>query len=168
MQLDLSKEDSLRLSLEFSPMTLVDIDDVLYIEQRSFLTPWSRQAFEGELTQNPVAFYLVGKLDGRIVCYAGAWLIHGEAHITNIAVHPDYRGLNLGEAMCLTMLRAVAKRGMTRATLEVRVSNIVAQNLYKKLGFYPVGVRPGYYTDTSEDALIMWKDDLGTEAKHNA
>jgi len=148
------------LPLEFCTMTLEDIDQVLEIEQKSFLTPWSRNAFVGELTQNPVAFYLVGKHNNSIVCYAGSWLVHGEAHITNIAVHPDYRGKNIGEAMCLALLSCVAQRGMTRATLEVRVSNIVAQNLYLKLGFYSVGLRPGYYTDTNEDAIIMWKDDI--------
>jgi len=153
-------ESSAPISVQFERMTLDDVDDVLVIEQRSFFTPWSRNAFVGELTQNPVAFYLVGRIEGRIVCYAGSWLIHGEAHITNIAVHPDYRGLNIGESMCRALLRAVAARGMDKATLEVRVSNTVAQNLYLKLGFYSAGVRPGYYTDTNEDALIMWKDHL--------
>lgn len=156
------------LPLEFSPMRIEDIDDVLVIERDSFITPWSRNAFVGELTQNPVALYLVGRLDGSIVCYAGTWLIHEEAHITNIAVHPKYRGKNIGEAMCRELLQAASVRGMDRATLEVRVSNIVAQNLYFKLGFSSAGVRPGYYTDTNEDAIIMWKDNLGANGCSNA
>lgn len=147
-------------ALTFRPMTLEDIDEVLAIEQKSFFTPWSRNAFVGELTQNPLALYLVGHMGENIVCYAGSWLIHGEAHITNIAVHPNYRGLNIGEAMCRSLLVEVAARGMVKATLEVRVSNTVAQNLYRKLGFNSVGVRPGYYTDTNEDAIIMWKDNI--------
>ena len=163
MHADSMMIDNANISVQFNPMILEDIDDVLVIEQRSFLTPWSRNAFVGELTQNPIAFYLVGRVDGRIVCYAGSWLIHGEAHITNIAVHPDFRGLNIGESTCRTLLGAVAARGMLKATLEVRVSNIVAQKLYLKLGFISAGVRPGYYTDTNEDAIIMWKDNLDLE-----
>jgi len=151
------------VAVQFNPMVLEDIDDVLVIEQRSFLTPWSRNAFVGELTQNPVAFYLVGRVGGRIVCYAGSWLIHGEAHITNIAVHPDYRGFNIGESTCRALLEEVAARGMVKATLEVRASNIVAQKLYHKLGFSSAGIRPGYYTDTNEDAIIMWKNYIDQE-----
>lgn len=148
------------MDIEFAPMTVSDIDEVVAIEQLSFRTPWSRNAFYGELTQNPVAMYIVGRIEGRIVCYAGTWLIHGEAHITNVAVHPEARGRNVGEALCVYLMAEAASRGMSRATLEVRVSNEAAQRLYRKLGFCPVGVRPGYYTDTNEDALIMWKDGL--------
>ena len=111
MHADSSMVSNPNVSLQFSPMKLEDIDDVLVIEQKSFLTPWSRNAFVGELTQNPIAFYLVGRVGGRVVCYAGSWLIHGEAHITNIAVHPDFRGLNIGESTCRTLLGAVAEIG---------------------------------------------------------
>lgn len=163
MHADNSVVSEVNIPVQYNPMMLEDIDDVLVIEQRSFLTPWSRNAFVGEVTQNPIAFYLVGRVDGHIVCYAGSWLIHGEAHITNIAVHPDYRGQNIGESTCRALLGAVAARGMVRATLEVRVSNIVAQKLYLKLGFISAGIRPGYYTDTNEDAIIMWKDNLRPE-----
>lgn len=163
MHADSSTASNPNIEVQFRPMILEDIGDVLVIEQRSFLTPWSRNAFVGELTQNPIAFYIVGRVDGRIVCYAGSWLIHGEAHITNIAVHPDYRGQNIGESTCRALLGAVAARGMVKATLEVRVSNIVAQTLYLKLGFNSAGIRPGYYTDTNEDAIIMWKDNIDKE-----
>lgn len=141
-------------------MQLNDLDDVLKIEQQAFPTPWSRNAFVGELTQNPLALYIVGREQGRIVCYAGTWLIHGEAHITNVAVAPEARGKGYGEAVCRGLLHRAKELGAAKATLEVRVSNAVAQQLYHKLGFRAVGVRPGYYTDTREDALIMWKDDL--------
>jgi len=144
----------------YSPMTVEDVDEVLSIEQVAFSTPWSRSAFLGELTSNPLALYFVGRLEGRIVCYGGCWLIHGEAHITNIAVAPGFRGRGFGEGVCVWLMREAAHRGMTRATLEVRVSNLVARELYRKLGFVPAGVRPNYYTDTQEDALIMWKEGL--------
>lgn len=146
-------------------MAVEDVDEVLRIEQAAFSTPWSRSAFLGELTSNPLALYIVGRLDGRIVCYGGCWLIHGEAHITNIAVDPDFRCRGYGEGICVWLLREAELRGMTRATLEVRVSNLVARELYRKLGFVPAGVRPKYYTDTQEDALIMWKEGLRTGDK---
>jgi len=148
--------------ITYLPMTIEDIDEVVTIEQVSFRTPWTYGAFLGELTSNPVAMYLVGRVAGRIACYGGCWFIHDEAHITNVAVHPDFRGLGYGEGICRMLMREGALRGVTRATLEVRVSNISAQKLYQKLGFLPVGVRPKYYTDTQEDALIMWKEGLST------
>ncbi|MDP1552309.1 MAG: ribosomal protein S18-alanine N-acetyltransferase [Methanobacteriaceae archaeon] len=144
----------------FCLMTVKDIDQVVEIERGSFHTPWSKEAFVNELTKNPLALYFVGKVDECIIAYAGTWIVHGEAHITNIAVHPRERGKHFGDALSLQLLQGVAKRGVDRATLEVRVSNEVAQKMYRKLGFIPVGIRPGYYTDTCEDALIMWKDIL--------
>ncbi len=149
------------MTIAYSLMQVEDVDEVLCIEQASFKTPWSRSAFLQELTANPLALYFVGRLDGRIVSYGGCWLIHGEAHITNIAVAPDFRGRGYGEGICLYVIREAGLRGMTRATLEVRVSNLTARELYRKLGFVPAGVRPKYYTDTQEDALIMWKEGLG-------
>ena len=137
-------------------MTLRDVDHVLLVERRSFTAPWSRQAFMTELLDNQFARYIVAEHAGRIVGYAGIWLIVDEGHVTNIAVDPDYRGQHLGE-MLLRMLMAICVRnGGRRITLEVRVTNEVAKNLYRKLGFEGAGVRKGYYTDNREDALIMW------------
>ena len=153
------------MEFSFARMTLADIDEVLAIEKVSFGTPWSRQAFVGELTENPLSVYVVGRVGERIVCYGGVWLFLGEAHISNIAVHPDYRGQGYGEALCRTLIQEAALVDIDKVTLEVRVSNITAQNLYLKLGFYSAGRRPGYYTDTNEDAVIMWKDSTaGTAA----
>ncbi|MBT9176735.1 MAG: Ribosomal-protein-alanine acetyltransferase [Firmicutes bacterium] len=153
------------MAIVYSLMTVEDIDAVLHIEQVSFTTPWSRGAFLRELTSNPLALYFVGRLDERIVSYGGCWLIHGEAHITNVAVDPDFRGMGFGEGLCLWLMREASLRGMTRATLEVRVSNMAARKLYQKLGFLLAGVRPKYYTDTQEDALILWKDKLDSLAE---
>lgn len=154
---------ALKANMILTDMQLSDIDAVLRIEQQAFPTPWSRNAFIGELTQNPLAIYVVGRTQSTVACYAGTWLIHGEAHITNVAVDPAVRGMGYGEAVCRGLLARVKELGATKATLEVRTSNMVAQQLYHKLGFRPVGVRPGYYTDTNEDALIMWKDDLQSD-----
>lgn len=137
-------------------MTLRDIDNVLVVERRSFTAPWSRQAFMTELLDNQFARYIVAEHDGHIVGYAGIWLIVDEGHVTNIAVDPDYRGYHLGETLLRTLMAVCVRNGGRRITLEVRVTNNVAQNLYRKLGFEGAGIRRGYYTDNREDALIMW------------
>ncbi|MGI6345273.1 MAG: ribosomal protein S18-alanine N-acetyltransferase [Bacillota bacterium] len=147
-------------ALEIDLMTLNDLDEIMVIEHLCFPTPWSRFAFQIELEQNHFGLYVVGREAGRIVAYAGAWIVLDEAHITNIAVHPDFRGRGYGEAILLALLRRVRARGARRATLEVRENNRVAQQLYLKHGFEFQGRRRGYYTDTGEDALIMWKNDL--------
>lgn len=143
---------------ELRRMTLRDVENVLVVERRSFTAPWSRQAFMTELVDNQFARYIVAEHDGRIVGYAGVWLIIDEGHVTNIAVDPEYRGHHLGETLLRTLMAICAAHGGTRMTLEVRVTNEVAQNLYKKLGFTGAGIRKGYYTDNREDALIMWAD----------
>lgn len=139
------------------PMTYADISGVLEVERASFLTPWSKDAFESELSHAGFSQYFVAEDHNRIIGYGGMWVILDEAHITNIAVHPDERGKKVGEQILLTLIRTAEALGCGGMTLEVRVGNQVAQNLYAKHGFYTRGVRRGYYTDTGEDALIMWR-----------
>lgn len=141
-------------------MYLTDLDDIMAIEAHSFTTPWSRRAFETELLENTFAIYMVLEREGRVVGYGGMWIILDEAHITNVAIHPEFRGAHLGEKMMRGLVERARALGSMRMTLEVRRSNMVAQNLYNKLGFIHLGVRRGYYTDTREDAFIMWKDPL--------
>jgi len=141
-------------------MYLSDLDAVVQIEAASFPTPWSRSAFQTELMENNFAAYLVLDFHGRVVAYGGMWLILDEAHVTNVAVHPDFRGYHLGERMMVGLLDKARAVGSQRMTLEVRRSNQVAQNLYHKLGFMQLGVRRGYYSEPREDAFIMWKDPL--------
>jgi ribosomal-protein-alanine N-acetyltransferase len=137
-------------------MTIDDIDQVLEVEHASFPTPWTRVAFENEILNNRFATYYVAEADDKVVGYSGVWVIIDEAHITNIAVLPDYRGLKLGETL-LRQLVIHAKACHSKSmTLEVRVSNTVAMNLYEKIGFQRGGVRKGYYTDNHEDAYVMW------------
>ncbi|MCL4520223.1 MAG: ribosomal protein S18-alanine N-acetyltransferase [Firmicutes bacterium] len=141
-------------------MYLTDLDRIVEIESRSFPTAWSRSAFQSELVENTFATYLVLDFHGKVVAYGGMWLILDEAHVTNVAVHPDFRGHHLGETMMVGLMTRGKQLGAARMTLEVRRGNDIAQNLYKKLGFVQLGVRRGYYTDTREDAFIMWKDPL--------
>ncbi len=137
-------------------MEMADIEEVMEIEEKSFNIPWPRQAFVKELCDNKFACYLVARWEGRVVAYGGMWFILDEAHITNIAVHPDYREKGIGTRLLKEMIAYGVSREITSFTLEVKVSNQKAINLYKKEGFEAAGTRKGYYSDTLEDALIMW------------
>ncbi|WP_340021617.1 ribosomal protein S18-alanine N-acetyltransferase [Paenibacillus sp. FSL K6-1096] len=142
--------------LVFRLMRLEDIPDILVIEREAFTMPWTEDAFRNELTHNHFAKYMVMELAGQIIGYAGMWAIVDEAHVTNIALLEAYRGRKWGERLLDELMRTAAYLGMQSITLEVRVSNEVAQNLYRKKGFRPAGTRKGYYSDNREDALIMW------------
>jgi ribosomal-protein-alanine N-acetyltransferase len=133
-----------------------DIDDVLEIEHKSFATPWSREAFFNELTQNQFALYVVLEEENKVIGYCGAWIVVDEAHITNVALLPEYRGRKLGEALMRKLMEIASEMGAITMTLEVRVSNFTAQALYRKLGFQNGAIRKNYYTDNQEDALVMW------------
>ncbi|KAB7665566.1 ribosomal protein S18-alanine N-acetyltransferase [Bacillus sp. B1-b2] len=137
-------------------MTIEDIEDVYKIETVSFSTPWSKEAFYNELTQNRFAKYIVIQYNEELVGYCGVWIVVDEAHITNIAILPEYRGLKLGETLLRKIMEEAKTLGAKSMTLEVRMSNIVAQNLYRKLGFQNGAIRKKYYTDNQEDALVMW------------
>lgn len=140
------------------PMRLRDIPGVLVVERLSFPTPWSRHAFLSELFENDRAYYIVAKVKERIIGYAGVWLIAGEGHVTNVAVHPDFRKLGIGRRLLATLEELIRSRNGDRLTLEVRVTNVWAQHLYRSLGFRNTGLRKGYYRDNNEDAVIMWKE----------
>lgn len=141
----------------FREMTLEDVPEVGFLERLSFATPWSEESFVSELLYNQLAFYFVLEYKGRVIAYGGLWTVAGEGHITNIAVHPACREKRMGRLLVENMLEAGSEKGCERFTLEVRPSNTAALRLYESLGFKSVGVRPKYYQDTGEDALIMWK-----------
>jgi [ribosomal protein S18]-alanine N-acetyltransferase len=141
-------------------MVVDDIPAVHEIERASFSAPWPTYAFRQELEGNRLARYLVARDGERVVGYAGLWLMVDEAHVTTFAVSPDYRRQGVGEHLLLELLRIAESVGAAVATLEVRVSNLPARRLYEKYGFRPVGVRPRYYTDNNEDALIMTTSEL--------
>ncbi len=137
-------------------MTIDDIDNVLEVEKDCFSIPWSRESFLREITNNEIALYLVAKIENKAVGYIGVWKIINEGHITNVAVHSKYRKFGIGNELVSRLLSLCREDGIDAFTLEVRKSNIVAQNLYKKYGFVESGVRKGYYQDNREDAIIMW------------
>ena len=136
-------------------MRLKDVDAVAAIEEATFARPWSRESFRQELTRNAVARYLVAEEEGKILGYAGAWVILDESHITNIAVLEEARGRGIGRKLTSELMQILSNLGACYATLEVRVSNERAQNLYKSLGFVSVGKRKRYYEDNNEDAYLM-------------
>ncbi|WLR42153.1 ribosomal protein S18-alanine N-acetyltransferase [Bacillus carboniphilus] len=137
-------------------MTIHDIDSVYEIEKQCFATPWSKEAFYEEVSQNRFAHYLVLEKDLEIIGFCGLWVMFDDAQITNIAIAPAYRGNQLGEQLMKKAMGIALSLGAEQMTLEVRVSNHVAQSLYKKLGFIGVTLRKNYYQDNLEDALLMW------------
>jgi ribosomal-protein-alanine acetyltransferase len=147
-------------NIEILSLKFEHIDSVLKIDALSFPTPWSRESFERELEINKFARYVVAKQDGIVMGYAGMWLILDEGHITNIAVHPEYRGIGAGNLLLEALIEICRIDSINSLTLEVRKSNLVAQNLYKKYGFLEQGIRKGYYGDNKEDAVIMWKHNV--------
>jgi len=142
----------------FRKMTVADIETIVSIEKECFAVPWTKEAFYNELVHNHFAHYFVMLWRGEVIGYGGLWTIVDEAHVTNVGLRAAYRGRKLGERMMRELVGYAVRQGMKRMTLEVRVSNTVAQRLYEKFGFRTEGVRRGYYSDNGEDALIMWAD----------
>ena len=141
-------------------MKVEDLPAVHVIERESFSTPWPAHAYQHELEQNRLAHYIVARWGGEIVGFAGMWLLVDEAHVTTFATRQAWRRHGVGERLLLALLDLAAARGAHEATLEVRPSNVPARRLYEKYGFKVVGLRPRYYSDNNEDALIMTTDAL--------
>jgi ribosomal-protein-alanine N-acetyltransferase len=169
--------DCTNLPYIVEPMQLRDIGQVMEIEHASFPSPWSVRAYRHELLENDLSHYFVVRprwMEGAglslparvrrylrartrppILGYGGFWMMAGEAHISTIAVQPNWRRRGIGELLLVAMLDRATELEASMATLEVRVSNVTAQNLYRKYGFQQVGLRRRYYRDSGEDALIM-------------
>ena len=138
-------------------MEAADLPAVIEIETRSFPNPWHESTFRGEIQHRPISFPLVivhNALD-RVIGYIIFWVIGEEAQINNIAVHPDFRRLGIGEQVLRQVIQQLRSSGAVMVTLEVRPSNVGAQTLYRKLGFRMIGIRKGYYTNPPEDAFVL-------------
>jgi len=149
--------------VRFEPMQVEDLEAVLAIEQESFTTPWSRAMFLSELTNTRMAHLLVARVgegQGEIVGYIGYRVVIDEMHIVIVAVHPAWRRRGIARTLMGEAMERARQASCSKATLEVRVSNTGAQQLYYNLGFAPVGSRPRYYRRPTEDALILWRDPL--------
>lgn len=146
----MNKEDLL-----FSYMNEEDIPGVYLINTLSLKVPWSIQAFKDEF-KNQFAHYIVCKYKNDVISFAGMWIIIDEAHITNIGVHPDFRHMGIGTSLIRNLKQICTQNGVNGITLEVRESNIIAQELYKKEDFVSTGIRKNFYTNPVEDGIIMW------------
>ena len=144
--------------ITYRRMTIDDVPQVHEIELKTFHTPWSYQSFVDEMTTNKCARYIVAEEDGKVLGYAGAWLIFDEGHITNIAVDEAYRGRGIGIGVTQALMQYAANMGVQYMTLEVRKSNAAAIALYEKFGFQQVGLRKGFYSHPREDAIIMTRE----------
>lgn len=133
---------------------------VLQIEQQVYPQPWSLGLFLSELTQRSTRIYLVARVAHRVVGYLGMFRSLDDAHVTTIAVDPEWRRRGVGSRLMAAAARAAAGRGYRNVTLEVRVSNKPAQEMYRRFGFAPAGIRRAYYPDNQEDALVMWAMDI--------
>lgn len=150
--------------IELTRMRRRHLRKVLAIESRVYPRPWSPSLFLSELGQRSTRSYLVARLDGEVVGYAGMMFMGREAHVTNIAVDPDLHGRKVGSRLLLAIITEAIARGAQLVSLEVRVSNHVAQSMYEKFGFSVVGTRKGYYIETNEDAFIMEASEVASTA----
>lgn len=143
--------------VHYRKMTPDDVEAVYAIELATFPSPWSLDSFHYEMRENQFAHYTVAVNDrGQIIGFCGMWIVIDSAQITNVAVSSEARGLGIGEALMREAMKVAKEGGADIMSLEVRVTNTVAQNLYRKLEFQDGGIRKGYYTDNGEDALVMW------------
>ncbi|MFD2211613.1 ribosomal protein S18-alanine N-acetyltransferase [Virgibacillus halophilus] len=138
------------------PMALADIEAVMKVETATYTSPWERHIFFQELSQNFHAHYYVLELEGEVIGYAGMWVVVDDAQITNIAILPGYRGKKYGEQLFRFMVGKAVILGAVHLSLEVRVSNHIAQRMYSKFGLVEGGIRKNYYSDNQEDAIVMW------------
>jgi ribosomal-protein-alanine N-acetyltransferase len=137
---------------------------VLRIESSVYPRPWSLGLFNSELSMKGSRSYRVAKVGSSVVGYAGLMHVAGEAHVTTLAVDPAWHRRQIGTRLLLALASTARGWGCTGLTLEVRMGNAAAQDLYRRFGFVPAGVRKGYYAETGEDALVMWAHDIDVPA----
>ena len=142
-------------AVSFRALTEADIPDIVAIEATAFYDAWNENMLRNEL-DNALTTYLVMESEGKIIGYAGFWLVAGEAQVTRVAVQEELRGLGLGTRLTAAMVNKAWEMGAEAVTLEVRESNLAAQKAYLTCGFASEGIRPNYYEDNHENAVIMW------------
>ena len=148
------------VAVQVTPMRRRHLRSVLAIEAKVYPRPWSIGLFVGELSLRSSRIYNVARVGGAIVGYSGLMVNGEDAHVTTIAVDPPWHRHHVGSRLMLEMALAARDRGIKNLTLEVRVANRGAQALYHQFGFAPAGIRKNYYSETNEDALIMWANDI--------
>jgi ribosomal-protein-alanine N-acetyltransferase len=151
--------------LVIEPMRRKHLPDVMKIERVSYPKPWTVNVFQSELEQvrQGERHYIVARVGPRVIGYAGLMFVVGDAHVTNIAVAADRQRSGVATRLLAELAWKAVNHGCEAMTLEVRVSNVGAQALYRSFGFVPAGVRQRYYENT-EDAIVMWCHDIGNAA----
>jgi [ribosomal protein S18]-alanine N-acetyltransferase len=150
------------LNVHVTPMRRRHVRAVLRIEEQVYPRPWSMSLFLSELALRTTRAYFVARVGREVVGYAGLMMTAEDGHVTTIAVDPKWHRHKIGTRLLLGLAREAIARGAENMTLEVRLSNKGAQDLYRRFGFSPVGVRKGYYQETNEDALVMWVHEVNT------
>jgi ribosomal-protein-alanine N-acetyltransferase len=154
------------LEVVIGPMRRRHLRGVLRIEQQVYPRPWSMGLFMSELGFRSGRVYVVARVGTTVVGYGGLMLVQEDGHITTLAVDPAWHRHKVGMRLLLTLSDAAVERGVKNLTLEVRITNRPAQELYRRFGFVPAGIRKGYYVETNEDALVMWANDVDTDEHH--
>lgn len=140
----------------YRTMTPADVPFISRLEEETFSMPWSSESFLQMISKEDTRYY-VAEEDGQLLGGCGLWMIAGEGNITNVAVTKDARRRGVGTGLLMHLMEEGDREGVTAYTLEVRVSNEAAIQMYRKLGFVSEGIRPGFYEKPVEDAMIMWK-----------
>jgi ribosomal-protein-alanine N-acetyltransferase len=148
------------MSMIIRKMTMDDIAQVIAIDRVSFSLPWPERSFRFELSDNPASRCWVAEVDGKLVGMIVAWLLVNEVHVATLATHPDFRRQGIAKRLLSHALRELSIEGAQSSFLEVRASNFAAQEMYRKFGYEESGVRPRYYRDNDEDALLMTLESL--------
>lgn len=151
-------------TINFRPLAAADIPAIVKLEAESFYDAWNENMLQNELS-NSMTTYLVMEVAGRLMGYAGFWLVAGEAQITRVAIWDEERGQGYGTRLTAALVNKAWELGAEAITLEVRESNMAAQKAYLTCGFASEGIRPNYYEDNHENAVIMWlyKEGAGHE-----
>ena len=151
------------MNITIRKMTVDDVPAVLDLDRKSFSLPWPERSFRFELTDNPASRCWVAELDGKVVGMIVVWLIVDEAHVATIATEPEYRRQGIGKRLLAHALEQLISDGARSSFLEVRESNLAAQEMYRKFGYEVTGRRRRYYRDNDEDAILMNLDSLNVE-----
>jgi [ribosomal protein S18]-alanine N-acetyltransferase len=151
------------MNLTIRKMTVDDVSAVVDLDQKSFSLPWPERSFRFELTDNPASRCWVAELDGEVVGMIVVWLIVDEAHVATLATHPDHRRQGIGKRLLAHALGNLMADGARSSFLEVRESNLAAQEMYRKFGYEATGRRRRYYRDNDEDAILMNLESLTAE-----
>ena len=159
-----AEPDVAALTVHVQPMRRRHLRSVLRIEQQVYPRPWSTSLFLSELALRSTRAYIVARVGRELVGYAGLMMTLDDGHVTTIAVDPEWHQNKIGTRLLLWLAREGIARGAKSLTLEVRITNNAAQDMYKKFGFVPVGVRKNYYQEVNEDAIVMWAHDVDLPA----